>query len=96
MLPRRDGRTDGRTDGQTRKDRATQLLIRETLSFAIFGLCSLKGHIMEIRLGVTLEDNARTTECEDRARILETEFAIQHFKAGLTILTNFHLYFCTN
>ena len=27
----------GRTDNQTRKDRATQLLNRETLSFAIFG-----------------------------------------------------------
>ena len=39
----------------------------------IFGLCGLKGHIVKIRWGVTLED-ARTTdgrtECEDRARIL--------------------------
>ena len=32
MLPRRDGRTNEQT---TRKDRATQLLNRETLSFAI-------------------------------------------------------------
>ena len=35
----------------------------------IFGLCDLKGHIVEIRWDVTLEDNERTTECEDRARI---------------------------
>ena len=45
----------------------------------ILGSCGLNGHIMEIRLGVTLEDNdgqRRTTECEDRARILDAEFAI--------------------
>ena len=58
--------------------------IVDVISFQkIFGLCGLNGHIMEIRLGVTLEDNGRTTdngqrttECEDRARILETEFGI--------------------
>ena len=49
----------------------------------IFGLCGLKCHIVEIWRDVTLVDNdGRTTtdartECEDRARILETEFAIQ-------------------
>ena len=37
----------------------------------IFGLCGLKGHIVKIRWGVTLEDNGRRTECEDRARILK-------------------------
>ena len=37
----------------------------------IFGLCGLKGHIVEIRWDVTLEDGQRTTECEERARILE-------------------------
>ena len=42
----------------------------------ILGSCGLNGHIMEIRLGVTLEDGQRTTECEDRARILDAEFAI--------------------
>ena len=45
----------------------------------ILGSCGLNGHIMEIRLGVTLEDNdgqRRTTECEDRARILDAEFAM--------------------
>ena len=42
----------------------------------ILGSCGLNGHIMEIRLGVTLEDDGRTTECEDRARILDAEFAI--------------------
>ena len=49
----------------------------------IFGLCGLKCHIMEIWRDVTLVHDARThgrtdgrTECEDRARILETEFAI--------------------
>ena len=41
----------------------------------IFGLCGLKGHIVEIRWDVTLvhgrTDGQRTTECEDRARILK-------------------------
>ena len=36
----------------------------------IFGLCGIKGHIVEIRWDVTLEDT-HTTECEDRARILK-------------------------
>ena len=39
----------------------------------IFGLCGLKGHIVEIRWDVTLV-HGRTdgmTECEDRARILK-------------------------
>ena len=35
----------------------------------IFGLCGLKGHIVEIRWDVTLVDIR--TECEDRARILK-------------------------
>ena len=58
-------------------------LVVDVISFQkIFGLCGLKCHIMEIWRGVTLVDNGRTTdngqrtECEDRARILETEFAI--------------------
>ena len=41
----------------------------------IFGLCGLKGHIVEIRWDVTLvhgrTDGQRTTVCEDRARILK-------------------------
>ena len=50
--------------------------VLDVISFQkIFGLCGLKCHIMEIWRGVTLEDDGRT-ECEDRARILETEFAI--------------------
>ena len=49
--------------------------IMDGISFQkIYGLCGLKGHIVEIRGGVTLVDG-RTTECEDSARILETEFA---------------------
>ena len=37
-------------------------LVVEVISFQkIFGLCGLKCHIMEIRLGVTLEDG-RTTD----------------------------------
>ena len=37
----------------------------------IFGFCGLRGHIVEIRRDVTLvDDEQRTTECEDRARIL--------------------------
>ena len=35
----------------------------------IFGLCGLKGHIVEIRRDVTLVHGR--TECEDRARILK-------------------------
>ena len=54
--------------------------IVDVISFQkIFGLCGLKCHIVEIWRDVTLvhgrTDNGRT-ECEDRARILETEFAI--------------------
>ena len=56
--------------------------IVDVISFQkIFGLCGLKCHIMEIWTDVTLDDGQRTdgqrTECEDRARILETEFAIR-------------------
>ena len=37
----------------------------------IFGFCGLRGHIVEIRRDVTVvDDGQRTTECEDRARIL--------------------------
>ena len=49
----------------------------------IFGLCGLKCHIVEIWRDVTLvDDGRRHTECEDRARILETEFA----KSSSTVL----------
>ena len=46
--------------------------IVDVISFQkIFGFCGLRGHIVEIRRDVTLVDNGqRTTECEDRARIL--------------------------
>ena len=53
--------------------------IVEVISFQkIFGLCGLKCHIMEIWRDVTLEDGHThgRTECEDRARTLETEFAM--------------------
>ena len=54
--------------------------IVDVISFQkIFGLCGLKCHIVEIWRDVTLEDgrtDEQRTECEDRARILETEFAI--------------------
>ena len=46
----------------------------------IFGLCGLKGHIVKIRWGVTLED-ARTTECEDRARILKQNSQFFNFQS---------------
>ena len=37
--------------------------IVDVISFQkIFGLCGLNGHIMEIRLGVTLEDNGQRTD----------------------------------
>ena len=57
-----------------------QWIVGVTSFQKIFGLCGLKCHIMEIWRDVTLDDGQRTdgqrTECEDRARILETEFAI--------------------
>ena len=58
-----------------------QWIVGVTSFQKIFGLCGLKCHIMEIWRDVTLVHDARTdngqrTECEDRARILETEFAI--------------------
>ena len=54
-------------------------LIVDVISFQkIYGLCCLKGHIVEIGRSVRFVDGQWTdgrTECEDRARILETEFA---------------------
>ena len=50
--------------------------IVDVISFQkIYGLYSLKNSIVEKMLDVTLCDGRRTTECEDRARILKTEFA---------------------
>ena len=43
----------------------------------IFGLCGLKGHIVEIRWDVTIV-HGRTTECEDRARILKQNSQLVH------------------
>ena len=50
----------------------------DVISFQkIFGLCGLECHIVEIFRDVTLvDDGQRTTEHEDRARTLETEFAM--------------------
>ena len=53
-----------------------QWIVGVTSFQKIFGLCGLKCHIVEIWRDVTLDDGQRTTECEDSARILETEFAI--------------------
>ena len=55
-----------------------QWIVGVTSFQKIFGLGSLKCHIMEIWTDVTLDDGHTDgrTECEDRARILETEFAI--------------------
>ena len=59
--------------------------IVDVLSFKkIFSLCGLKGHIVEIRGGVTLVDGRTTTECEDRARILGSR--IRYYKTS-------HFYF---
>ena len=55
----------------------------DVISFPkIFGLCGLKCHIVEIWRDVTLVDTHThgRTECEDRARILETEFAISDWR----------------
>ena len=43
----------------------------------IFGLCGLKGHIVEIRLDVTLIHGH--TECEDSARILKQNSQLRLF-----------------
>ena len=53
-----------------------QWIVGVTSFQKIFGLCGLKCHIMEIWTDVTLDDDGQRTECEDSARILETEFAI--------------------
>ena len=52
----------------------------------IFGLCGLKGHIVEIRWDVTLV-HGRThgrTECEDRARILKqnSQYQVKSYHVG--------------
>ena len=52
-----------------------QWIVGVTSFQKIFGLCGLKCHIVEIWMDVTLDDG-QTTECEERARILETEFTI--------------------
>ena len=55
-----------------------QWIVGVTSFQKIFALCGLKSHIVEIWRDVTLvhgRTDGRTTECEDRARILETEFA---------------------
>ena len=45
----------------------------------IFGLCGLKGHIDKEGCHACPRTDGQRTECEDRARILETEFAIAYF-----------------
>ena len=57
----------------------------DVISFQkIFGLGGLECHIVEIWRDVTLV-HGRTTECEDRARILETEFAMSSSGAYFNI-----------
>ena len=54
--------------------------IVDVISFQkVFALCGLKCHIVEIRREVTLlwTTDGQRTEREDRARIMETEFAIK-------------------
>ena len=66
--------------------------IVDVISFQkIFGLSGLKCYIVEIWRDVTLVDGRRrTTECEDRARILETEFAISDtLPLMLAVVMNF-------
>ena len=58
----------------------------------IFGLCGQKGHFVEKRSDVTFVDNGqRTMEHEDRARILETEFAIFSTLLFFSFAINQHL-----
>ena len=63
----------------------------DVLSFQkIFSFCGLKGHIVEIRGGVTLEEDEqrRTTECEDRARILGSRIRNSLFVRPPPLLSN--------
>ena len=53
----------------------------------IFGLYGLERHIVEKRWGVTLVHGRRTTECEDRARILKQNSQLSQI---LVIPLNFH------
>ena len=53
----------------------------------IFGLCGLKGHIVEIRVGVTLEDDGRTMECEEEG----PEFWKQNSQNGTGPILDAHL-----
>ena len=48
------------------------------ISFQKIGLCGLKGHKVEIMWDVTLVHGRRTTECEDRARILKQNSQFDH------------------
>jgi len=53
-------------------------LIVDVISFQkIYGLCCLKGHTVEKGCHAREQRTDGRTECENRARILETEFAIQ-------------------
>ena len=56
----------------------------------IYGLCGIKGHIVERRWDVTFV-HGRTTECEDSARILKQNSQYQHIKQTLLGLPNEHL-----
>ena len=60
-------------------------LVVDVISFQkIFGLCSLKCHIMEIWRDVTLV-HGRTTECEDSARILKQNSQYVYQKISIKI-----------
>ena len=50
-----------------------------------FGLCGLNGHLVENWWDVTFVDDTRT-ECEDRARILDSEFATVVFVATTLLM----------
>ena len=51
--------------------------IVDVLSFQkIFSLCGLKGHIVEIRGGVTLEDDEQRRNVKIELEFWEAEFAI--------------------
>ena len=65
--------------------------IVDVISFQkIFGLCGLKCHIVEIWRDVTLvHGQRRTTECENRARILETEFATSTVRVRGCVILKF-------
>ena len=76
------GRSDG--SGRVIHDCLVGQWIVGVISFQkIFGLHGLKGLIVEKRKDVTHVHCPHTTECEDEARILESEFVVNFHQRSM-------------